>query len=356
MISYPETEQFRQVITHVEKTTRRREEDRNKPLPVLKFIGTVKLHGTNSALAFNKDKGYWCQSRNNIITPEKDNAGFARHMSPLAEQFFNEFVLPTSPAIQEQYDLGRTIVIFGEWCGGKIQKNVAISGLPTMFVIFKVRVRMDKEIVADQAEASNATVDDDDEATRNDSFWLEPKYWSHLKWHEKSIYNIFEFQTFEVEIDFETPKSIQNKLIEITEEVERQCPVGLHFQKTGVGEGVVWTEWEKTFGTLTFKVKGEQHSVSKVKTLAPVDTEKLANLQEFIEYACTENRMLQGLDYLREQQLTIEMKNIGAFLRWLTNDIIKEEKDTMAKSNIETNDIGRGIQGKAKKWYQDQLV
>ena len=351
MISYPETGQFRQVITSVEKHTRRREEDRNKPLPVLKFIGTVKLHGTNSALAFNKESGFWCQSRNNIITPQKDNAGFATHMTPIAEKFFNDLVLPTSAAIREQYEVGRTIVIFGEWCGGKIQKNVAISGLPTMFVIFKVRVRHSKEIAT-----TEDTEDDADEETRTDSFWLEPTHWPHLKWTEKSIYNIMDFQTFEIEIDFGTPKSVQNKLVAITEEVERQCPVGAHFQKTGVGEGVVWTEWEKTFGTLTFKVKGEQHSVSHVKTLAPVDAEKLANLQEFVEYACTENRMLQGLDYLREQQLTIEMKNVGAFLKWLVNDIVKEEKDTMEKSNIVSNDVGRGIQNKAKKWYQDQIV
>ena len=52
----------------------------------------------------------------------------------------------------------------------------------------------------------------------------------------------------------------------------------------------------------------------------------------------------------------IEMKNLGAFLKWLVNDIVKEEKDTMEKSNIVSNDVGRGIQNKAKKWYQDQIV
>ncbi|CAF4636649.1 unnamed protein product, partial [Rotaria magnacalcarata] len=51
--------------------------------------------------------------------------------------------------------------------------------------------------------------------------------------------------------------------------------------------------------------------------------------------------MHQGLDYLREQQITIEMKNIGIFLKWLINDIIKEEKDTMEESNIDPKDVGR---------------
>ena len=353
MISYPETEQFRNVIASVTRHTRRLEEDRDKELPVLKFIGTVKLHGTNSAVGYQKDSGHWCQSRNNVLTPQKDNAGFAQYIDPLADQFFNDYVLPQCPAIREQYEQGRKIVIFGEWCGGNIQKNVAICGLTRMFVIFKVRIR-DETVITKTIENEDGTEEIESQIDKH-SFWLEPKEWSHIKWHERSIYNIYDFPIYEIEINFNSPQLSQNKLVEITEEVERQCPVGAYFNTTGIGEGVVWTEWAQTQGTLTFKVKGEQHSVSKVKTLAPVDTEKLANLQEFIDYACTENRMLQGLDYLREQQLTIEMKNIGTFLKWLTNDIIKEEKDTMEESNIDAKDIGRALQSKAKTWFQQHL-
>ncbi len=82
---------------------------------------------------------------------------------------------------------------------------------------------------------------------------------------------------------------------------------------------------------------------------------KLANIQEFIDYACNENRMRQGLDYLREQQLTTDMKNIGTFLKWLVSDIIKEEKDTMEKSNIDPKDIGRAVKNKARTWFQQHL-
>ncbi|CAF2385690.1 unnamed protein product [Rotaria sp. Silwood2] len=348
MISYPETEQFRGVITKVLRYTRRREEDRDKELPVMKFIGTVKLHGTNSAIGYQKDSGHWCQSRNNIITPQKDNAGFAQFIDPLADELFNDYVLPQSSIIREQYEQGRKIIIFGEWCGGNIQKNVAICGLTKMFVIFKIRI----------IEENITTIEDeneDDIRVDKNTFWIGPKDWSNIKWHEKLIYNIYDFPTYEIDIDFNFPKLSQNKLIDITEAVERQCPVGEYFNKVGIGEGVVWTEWTLTGGHLTFKVKGEQHSVSKVKTLAPVDTEKLASIQEFIDYACTENRMLQGLDYLREQQLTIEMKTIGTFLKWLLHDIIKEEKDTMEKSNIDPKDIGRAVQSKAKTWFQEHL-
>jgi len=351
MIAYPETGQFRNVIAEVIKSTRRREEDRDKELPVLKFIGTVKLHGTNSAIGYQKDSGHWCQSRNNIITPQKDNAGFAQAINPLADQFFHDYVLPQCPAIREQYEQGRKVLIFGEWCGDNIQKGVAITGLKKMFVIFKVRIR--EEIVI-TTENDTETDGIENEVSKH-SFWLEPKEWSNIKWHEKSIYNIYDFPNYEIDIDFQNPQLSQNKLIEITEEVERECPVGKYFGITGIGEGVVWTEWAQTRGGLTFKVKGEQHAVSKVKTLAPVDTEKLANIQQFIDYACTENRMRQGLDYLREQQLTTEMKNLGTFMKWLVSDIIKEEKDTMEESNIDPKDVSRGVQNKARIWFQQQL-
>jgi hypothetical protein len=74
-----------------------------------------------------------------------------------------------------------------------------------------------------------------------------------------------------------------------------------------IGEGVIWTEWTQSFGVLTFKVKGKEHSVTKGRQIAPVTTERFASLDDFIEYACTENRMHQSLDYLREIQLIIEI-------------------------------------------------
>ena len=354
MIAYPETEQFRSVIAEVKRHHSRKEENQDQHLPVLKFTGTVKLHGTNSGIGYRKDFGHWFQSRNNVLTLVKDNVGFAQYMDGKAEQFFRDFVLPHSPAIREAYNQGQTIVIYGEWCGGNIQKNVAIHGLPRMFVIFKVKVIEHVEATASTGEAEGGEAEAEGKEEKIGR-WLEPKDWSDIQWHEKLIYNIYDFPTYEIEIDFASPESVQNKLVAITEAVERQCPVGAYFNQSGIGEGVVWTEWEQTHGGLRFKVKGEEHSVSRVKTLAPVDTEKLASIQEFVDYACTENRMLQGLDYLREQQLSIEMKNLGTYLKWLINDILKEEKDTLAASNIEPKDINSKVSGKAKTFYQMHL-
>lgn len=343
---YPSTKQFRNVINSV----RNYAVSRNEELPTLKLVGTVKLHGCNAAIGFHKGTGYWCQSRNNVITPQNDFEACAKSLSPVAEQFLTEFVLPQCPAIKEQYELGRKIVIFGEWCGGKIQKNIAIFGLPQMFVIFNVKVCEEIDTTTNSIE-----MDEDGQPITENSFWLQPREWSHIKWHEKCIYNVYDFQTFEIDINFEFPQISQQRLIEITDTVEKQCPVGAYFDRSGVGEGVVWTEWEKSNGKFVFKVKGQKHSVTKVATLAPVNTEKHENIQEFIDYACTENRMHQGLDYLREQQLPIEMENFIVFMRWVMADIVKEEKDTMEASGISSKDVGRTVKNRVQHWFKNQV-
>jgi hypothetical protein len=116
--------------------------DHRKQLPTLKFIGTVKLHGTNSAVVYQQNIGYWCQSSNRVISVINDNADFAQHMDSLAENFFIDHVLPHCPIIREYHEQGSTIVIYGEWCGGNIQgqANIAIAGLTKMFVIFKIKI------------------------------------------------------------------------------------------------------------------------------------------------------------------------------------------------------------------------
>jgi hypothetical protein len=89
--------------------------------------------------------------------------------------------------------------------------------------------------------------------------------------------------------------------------------------------------------------------------LAHVDTKKFISIQEFVEYACKENRMCKAVDYLGEQQLAIEMKNLRIFIKWLLADIVKEEKDTMNESTIDTKVVGHVISNKARAWFNQQL-
>ncbi|CAF3348889.1 unnamed protein product [Rotaria socialis] len=260
-----------------------------------------------------------------------------------------EFVCAHCPIIRERYQAGDTILIYGEWCGGKVQKNVAIWGLPVMFVIIKVKIV--NELTTEIASATTIHKQPRDPKT----YWLDPREWATIKWHQRSIYNIFDFPTYTMEIDFNNPTVVEGPLSQIAEQVERECPVGAYFNRKGVGEGVVWTEWTKTGGNLIFKVKGRKHLVTQPKALVSATITKCANVNEFIGYACTENRMFQALDYMREQNMSIEIESLNIFLRWLAEDIIKEEKDTMNESKISIKDITQAMTNKAERFFMKNL-
>ena len=314
--------------------------DRNAKLPVITFNGTVKLHGTNAGVAFNSDGEMWVQSRQNIITPEHDNAGFA-FFATTHKEAFEEI----NDTLRMENDLtNKTIVIFGEWCGGNIQKGVAISGLEKMFVIFAIKV-----------------VDEFTEEVP--SYYLETDKWKHLfnLGSDYNIYNINNYDSFSIEVDFNDPSVAQNKMVELVEQVEKECPVGKAFgrkldtEDDTTGEGIVWVGWYEG-NRYVFKTKGDKHSTSKVKVIAPIDTEKLNSVNEFVEYAVTENRLNQGI----EQVFTIsgetpEVSKTGNFLKWIVNDVISEELDTLVDNGLEPKDVTKAISGVARKWYFDKL-
>lgn len=207
-----------------------------------------------------------------------------------------------------------------------IQKTVAISQLPKMFVIFAVKI---------------------------DDVYQDMRNFTDLKIESENIYNILQFKTYSVDIDFNQPELIQNKIVELTIEVENECPVAKHFGVSGVGEGIVFEHInEKRY---VFKSKGVKHQNSKVKVLATVDVEAIENINEFIEYAVTENRLMQGIDKMKELNLPIEPKTTGEYLRWVYNDVVKEESDTMVANGIDPKKIGSYISAKARMFWLNYL-
>lgn len=330
-ISFPDIGQFRNAIRAIKDKTRYIGKDANgdpiydplKPLPVLNYSATTKLHGTNFSIVFDQDtKELYYQSRERICTPENDNAGAARYFTELFQnhseliyQLFSPFVI-----------FGQKVVIYGEWCGKGIQKGVAIAELPKMFVIFAVR------------------------AGEN---WVPKSKWKDVKFPQYSIYNIQDYKTYNLTIDFNHPELIQNDIVKIVEEVEKECPVGKAFGVNGIGEGVVWTpdDLEYQDGKYWFKTKGKRHSVSRVKTLVPVDIEKVNSINEFISNVVTDNRCQQSITKLREANKPVDRTSIGDYIKWIYHDIVKEESDIAKASNIDLNKIGGEVAKAAKTWF-----
>ena len=87
-----------------------------------------------------------------------------------------------------------------------------------------------------------------------------------------------------------------------------------------------------------FKVKGLEHTTSKVITLKVKSPEAIAALQnarEFAKLALPEARLQQGLDYLREMNLDASPVNTSPFLKWIMADVLKEEADEIAQAQVD---------------------
>lgn len=317
---YPSIEQFRNVIRTVKANHDYKGKDEEgkaiyqhtENYPTLKFQGTVKLHGTNAGIVNYGDRIEF-QSRERVLSLEEDNAEFMNSMINKDLDFlFNRF----TPRDH--------VAIYGEWCGDNIQKGVAINGLEKMFVIFGIMV--------------------DDE-------WVDIP--EDLHNNEIGIYNILQFPTYEIDIDFNNPELVQNKLIEMTIAVEESCPVGKFFNKEGIGEGIVFTC--TTNPELKFKSKGAKHSASKVKVLNSIDVELMESINEFVELSVSENRLKQGISFFNENNILVDSKNTGEFLRWIVNDVLKEEKDTLEASGLDEKKVKNAIVTKARIWFLNQI-
>lgn len=332
--AFPKIGQYRQVVKEAKLRSAYIGKDENgdpiydhsKTAPTIKFKGTVKLHGTNAGIGHTEEDGLWVQSRENIITVENDNAGFARFVenNKIAFDELIEHVRYVNPDVNPNDG----VFIFGEWAGKSIQKNVAISQIDKAFFIFDVKI-----VPEDGTEPYHLPSD-------------------YLRDNENRIFNIEDFLSYEIEIDFNRPDLVQNKLSEITIAVEELCPVGKYFGIEGLGEGVVWVA-QVNGHDYRFKVKGEKHSVSKVKTLAKVDTEKMNSIYEFVDYAVTQNRFEQGMGVIFQGD-DIDIKKMGEVIRWVVTDIMVEEKDVLEDNNLEPKEINKFISTKVREMFLEE--
>lgn len=343
-IKFPSTGQFRDAIKQIQQSSG----FHSLEVPKVRFTGTVKLHGTNAGIVIARDGSWHVQSRERILSVESDNAGFAAWAHG-NKAFLDRYAGYMAHAL---FDEETHCVVYGEWCGGNIQKGVGLNQLEKMFVVFSIGF-----------VKPNPTPQPGSEHIIS---WGCVKDWFNdlvTYGAPANLYNSNMFKTYEVEVDFNSPTLIQNDLVNLTLEVEKDCPVARHFlpdyEGELVGEGIVWIPSEgqefpeplmNVLNGLKFKTKGEKHTVSTVKAIAPIDIEKVKSTDAFIEGACNQNRLEQGLKKLEEMGLPLDNTSIGAYIKWVVGDILREEIETMTASGIEPKDVNSKIAVKAKKF------
>lgn len=120
-----------------------------------------------------------------------------------------------------------------------------------------------------------------------------------------------------------------------------------------IGEGVVWFCQDPVYQAgSVFKVKGEKHSASKVKTTATIDVERVESLRALVDTLVTENRLNQMVGVLKDKEgLGVDPKNTGAFVRLVIADCVKEELDTIVENGFDVKTFGGAASKKISTFF-----
>lgn len=334
-ISYPHTVSF----GNFKANTLRRLKS-TAPYPeVANYIGTTKIHGTNATIIFRTSGSSTApqiQSRNKVLLGGNiDNAGTYAFLSTVPLESLRQQILalcrPRPPAAvaagsDSPGELGiQEIYVAGELAGKGVQAKVGISEVDKFYCIFNIRI---------------------------DGEWVDMREFASVKLPQYRVFNIIDFGLFEVTIDLRSETTtVLKEMMEKTNVVVACCPVAERLVGIkGPGEGIVWTlctsDPRLRRELHSFKTKGE--ALATTKKVADQNKEKNA---AFAEYAVTERRLEQGLEYLREMGEEIDESNVNMFCKWVCDDALAEERNKAEEMGVSMKAVRKVVVSNAKAWF-----
>ena len=346
-IAWPEIESFHNIRKYirVDPTEWWKTRELLSGTSTVTYRAKVKLHGTNAAIQLHEKGNIICQSRESIITPEKDNAGFARWAMTNKEKW--------NRAIDKAYVAGLGgWIIYGEWCGPGIQKNVAISEIPKkVFAVFAARpLDGSDRLIIEPEELSDLVKGIPDVYV--------------LPWHTHQLSRTSDTHVYtKVDVDWkQTDEELTVTIAPVNDwvlAIEDNDPwVEQTFGVKGTGEGLVFYPYSEPhlgyehFNNLVFKAKGEKHKNIATAKPVQVSAEAAASLEAFVDMVLTSARLEQGATKVSpDGALTYDMKNTGKFVTWVSADVEKETQDELAASGLTWKEVQKPINDKARGWY-----
>ena len=292
------------------------------------YRGKIKLHGTNAGIKICSDSTFVAQSRNRVLSIGSDNAGFAFWAETHKDYFMY--------IKEDENDL----VIFGEWCGGNIQTGVALSEIKEkFFAVFEVvRIYPDGSVQVYYEPSMIASI---------------------LKNPATDLLYILPWQTEAKYVNFNDVYSCE-KFAEFCNEVvleTEECDpwVKETFGVSGVGEGLVFypvSQYSEPYENLTsdimFKAKGGKHRGTKVDKAVKSGITIVEGAQEFADLVITVARCEQALHEIGGIR---SPENTGKFLKWISNDILKECVPELLEAGLEWKQVSPKVIANAKAWW-----
>jgi hypothetical protein len=301
-------------------------------LEPIQFKSKVKLHGRNGGIIIENGQ-VAAQSRSIFVGCETDFGKIA--FKGENENYFKS--LANSAGTEK-------IAIFGEYCGPKIQKGVALTKLPEdIFAVFSITIG--SEILTEPSEIEAFM-------TKDGTVKIPPRIFI-LPWHMEPIY--FDFLKDE--------SHHKENLTRIEEEVNRIGELDPWVQTTfgiqGPGEGLVFYPSLKEgrislelFEEFAFKAKAPEHRVVATKASVQCNPEKVDGVEEFAKLMCPEARLEQGA----KEVGGYDMKKMKEFMTWVVKDVQKEGEDELVANGLKWPAVLPTIRKLATTWYKNKSV
>ncbi|KAG9194853.1 hypothetical protein G6011_04888 [Alternaria panax] len=341
---------YPKITTHVSEIVeqlRRLNRDPNHPdvniaLEPVPYVGTVKLHGTHADILVYPDDRIVFQSRNITgLSVAKDNQDFAATMSSKTDAILrlrNLYLarwteLNPSGTTEESLP----VLMAGEWIGEKIQKDVAIAQLSRRFVIVSININ---------------------------GQWQKDEEYPGISLPDHGIYNVSRAGLFHTILYTEGIERTLSEVDRLTEEVAVRCPFAETFGVSGPGEGIVWKPFSPQYNanpSLWFKSKGGKFKPTFFRPpKQPVDKDAIKERRKAATSTavawCSQQRLEQGWDVLREKGMARDAKALGDFLKWIQQDILEEEKTYIKTHGVDEAGLKVEIAKIAKPWYRAKLT
>jgi hypothetical protein len=291
-------------------------------LKLMSVVLTEKVHGTNAGFSVDNKGNYWVNSRERILSLEKDNQGCCAFV----HANIKEFLYLANKCIAKAPEGWEVVTVPFEFGGDGIQKKSALSGIgkkvAVIFPYFK------------------ATIGDE-------GIWREMPYFMNTN----VLINIMGTPGCQkiLAIDFKNVNASVNDLLKIVNTWETQSPLANYFSKPdNIGEGLVghFFYMENLF---RFKVKGTKHANSKVKVLQPVDDVKEQAKINFINFALPAWRLEQMAEGCYGPEDT------GRFMKALHADVLKECSDELVEAELSWKDVVQKLSKQAREWYNEYI-
>jgi len=327
-------------------------------LPKLSVVGSEKIHGTNGSVCYSNLDGFWIQSKDRILSLEDDNAECCKENLKKKDSWIK---IIKSLANEYDIDLNQNIItVFFEWSGGNIMGSKSalykLDYKSMIFQYFMVTPTIQK-LGKDNRETGTKWFQTCTNPGNSFDGNLNNIWVADL---EDNIFNVMNYDTYHIEIDFNKPKESKLKLENLVKKIEQCSPIAKSMgQSTNIGEGIV-IQFKYNDKLYRAKFKGEKHAgktrMPKILDPEALAKEKIVN-QFVLKHGCTNIRLNQA--YIMSMDILNggkgDIRKTDVFMKWLVTDIIKEKSNILKELTLDKKDVTKKISQIGREWLINRL-